>query len=1432
MPLDNSLNISPYFDDFSENKDFYRILFKPGVSLQTRELNQLQAIIQNQIERFGNHIFKNGTIVSGINFSYNPNYKFVKINDLQVDTAPVAPSSYLGLYIKSDLNLKARVVNYQDGFESKNPDLNTLYISYVNSSDPDPSSSNAVYTQFRASEILTVYDINEKIFKFNIGAGGLGFTRTDTLVVTSAITITGNSIAFTVGETITQATTGAKAVIVGVDSTSLTGQIALKIRPRYEDLTDISKTAGAWTMYTGFRITGDSSSAQAIVQSIVGAGATGSIVVDSLGTIDVVTVSNQGNGYFIAPHVTVKSSNSTATVSSLAITPQLFKAQITVSNSSTSPVGSGYAFSVTDGIIYQKGHFVRVLPQTIIVSKYNNTPNNVSVGFQTNETYISYNQDSSLYDNAANTTNFSAPGADRLKLTANLVVKTIDDKKEDTTFLTLVEWDRGNPYKEFRTTVYSALSQEFERRSIETSGDFIIDRFDVSTVDPEPTSTTLNANQYSIVVDPGLAYISGKRVETKSNFQSNVNKAKDTQNNPAQSLTLTYENYVEVNNMLGLFGFISGQEVDLYDTAQTSMEAGNIPSTTITPSGTKIGTARVRSLVHMQGEPGLADCQYKLYLFNISMNSGKSFRDVKSIYSAGAGGNPDAIADIVLKLDATTNRNIAKLEGPVNDRLIFDTRKRAVKTISNIVYAYKVSEPVTIGSDATVTVGPLAPGLTFYGVDSTLTEAQKRRILLLPTANAQASANLTGTTGALATTDSTINGVGTQFGVEVQQGDFIKFSNATSSTIRQVRSVTNTTQIILTANVGLTAASTANMSIVIPQMYPISLDERDVSVSSNSSGAYLTIDLKRTGESYSTLTGTANATITYDVQSSNARPVQKQVYRDVYVKIHTSNNAGGRIGPWCLGFSDVIRLKAVYSGNSTAVTTSDRDITKNFFIDRNSDENLYKQSFLHATNQVVTNNQFILVKLDVFSSAGVEGFYNIQSYPLDDSKSLSASTTTINTLEIPEVITNAGQYYDLRDTFDFRPQSVETATKTTTPASATLNPSATVSLNTDNKFFPIPESIIQFDIENYLPRVDKVVVTSSNKINVLQGKPSYSSSNLTEDPIPADSLLLAKLLVPAYPSLPKVPNRGVSRFLNKRIGNYNGPYDKRLRAFTITKQKLADADNVASRFSMGDINKLERRVTQLEKQLLLTSVEKQVAEQVIPSTVDPTLDRFKYGFFVDTFDTYLNSDTNNKGFAATIDKRFGILKPRTNSMLFKLEFDRTNTATLNAIYRGNVLMLPYNEEALIFQEVKTKTVKPADPPVDPADEDDTVTYTPGEYSGNISMDPSSIDIEFIVYNYYEQEEIEQISESPVIQISSDDNYYGGPDTSPDPTPQGNTSTTPTTLTFPIFVVTDAGYVPAISVPTITPTVVGGTITPIGIDDLLKIPKDPIDFAAF
>ena len=53
MALTTDFNVDPYYDDYDESKEFYRILFRPGYAVQAREVTHLQTILQKQIERNG-----------------------------------------------------------------------------------------------------------------------------------------------------------------------------------------------------------------------------------------------------------------------------------------------------------------------------------------------------------------------------------------------------------------------------------------------------------------------------------------------------------------------------------------------------------------------------------------------------------------------------------------------------------------------------------------------------------------------------------------------------------------------------------------------------------------------------------------------------------------------------------------------------------------------------------------------------------------------------------------------------------------------------------------------------------------------------------------------------------------------------------------------------------------------------------------------------------------------------------------------------------------------------------------------------------------------------------------------------------------------------------------------------------------------------------
>ena len=99
MPSPTDFNLSPYYDDYSEDKKFHRVLFRPAFSVQARELTQLQTIQQNQIERLSDHFFEKGSMVIPGEISYDLNYTAVKLTSFAGSTTL---SDYVGKTFTTD----------------------------------------------------------------------------------------------------------------------------------------------------------------------------------------------------------------------------------------------------------------------------------------------------------------------------------------------------------------------------------------------------------------------------------------------------------------------------------------------------------------------------------------------------------------------------------------------------------------------------------------------------------------------------------------------------------------------------------------------------------------------------------------------------------------------------------------------------------------------------------------------------------------------------------------------------------------------------------------------------------------------------------------------------------------------------------------------------------------------------------------------------------------------------------------------------------------------------------------------------------------------------------------------------------------------------------------------------------------------------------
>ena len=103
MPI-TSYNIAPYFDDNNVkdatgktvgDKNYLRILFQPGFALQTREMNQMQSILQTQIDRLGSSFYRDGEAVLDGESSYRDNIPYAEISIPRGVTTAIATADIL-----------------------------------------------------------------------------------------------------------------------------------------------------------------------------------------------------------------------------------------------------------------------------------------------------------------------------------------------------------------------------------------------------------------------------------------------------------------------------------------------------------------------------------------------------------------------------------------------------------------------------------------------------------------------------------------------------------------------------------------------------------------------------------------------------------------------------------------------------------------------------------------------------------------------------------------------------------------------------------------------------------------------------------------------------------------------------------------------------------------------------------------------------------------------------------------------------------------------------------------------------------------------------------------------------------------------------------------------------------------------------------------
>lgn len=1110
--LTTDFNVTPYYDDYDDSKNFHRILFKPGYAVQGRELTQLQTILQQQINRFGKHMFREGSIVLPGAFTVETNngndigrgIPYVKIDDLDTSNNTVNVDDWKRAVITGNTtNITAQIVEVLDGAQTSTKPK-TFYVRYTSA-----SSANA----------------NNKVF--------------------------------TAGET---------------------------------------------------------------------------LIANINGTIYTANVANAANA-----------------------------------------TGLGSRFSITDGVVFAKEHFIAFPNQSVIIERYSPNPS-AKVGFYITEEIIDASIDASLLDPAQEASNFSAPGADRLKLNPQLTVFEYTANVASPDFVELFSVKEGIVQSYFERTQYNILTDELAKRTHDESGDYVVQGLNVQLREHDDTGSNYgryaNGNNQLLFVGvaPGTAYAQGYEITTFDITGLETEKGLTYNNVNSQIVSSTMGSYVVVNELVGGWELDRGNVIDLYDTAENriSDKKWSISG----QSGTKIGQAILHSVEYVSGTPGY-DAQYNVYLSDIRMLGTNTFSQVQNLYRDNGSPNSDLGADVILNAS-----NNATLQGLGEAALLYNTGSEFTKTIRSVgdplstdmqFYFNRtdgISTPVEVLTTGIFNLTIAAGDEIFpYGATS-LSAADKRDItVVFNSANGVSVLNTSIGTAGSGGGNTTLYGVGTNF-TRLNVGDKVEISGNGSTFY--VAAIVSDSQLTTTVNLPNYSGNT------VFKAYK-SGDQIDLTGKGLTAGETRTV----TGAANNTLlqfnlketfSDKLFVTVTTKIARRTAFEIPKSLRRNRKVKINCSNNATGITGPYSLGFSDVYKINKIMmydNGSYPSSNTDGTDVTSSFIFNNGQKDTFYDYAVITPKIALTTNSR-LLVDFDYFQPdyTNKYGYFSLDSYPVQDNDALYDSNTNIRTENVPIYKSpTTGKEFNLRNHLDFRPVKAKDSTTADTwvVASASVNPptSNLYSQAVTGLRFPVPSTEVSYDYSFYLGRKDLVVVDKDKRFQIVKGIPS--TSPILPD-VPADKMALASLDIIPYPTLSPAYAESLGR-----------------RDLAASVKKLSNM-----RFTMRDIGVLKQRIVNLEYYTSLSVLEKAASDLVIKDANG--LDRFKNGIFTDNFRDHGLGATYNSDYRITVDPEEKTLRPLYT--MESVDYDLLGSST-GVVQNSDLVTLTYTDVVLWDQPKAT-----------------------------------------------------------------------------------------------------------------------------------------------
>ena len=361
---------------------------------------------------------------------------------------------------------------------------------------------------------------------------------------------------------------------------------------------------------------------------------------------------------------------------------------LTVSSddSLTPHTGVGILATLKSGIYYARGNFVFTEDQSKIISKYSDNVN-TDIGYKSIEDIVTISDDDGLYDNQGAIPDTSSPGADRYRI--RLTIAERNEVNSDENFIHVATVKEGSIYNAISTNdAYNIPNQVIATRIKENSGDYTVKPFTINFgLDSASTHLQLRVSDGIVVVD-------GHRAARTSPTVIRIPRATKTTTLNNEAISADFGNFVFVNP--------ADSDVKSGKTAAHGMpelldELELRDSTSFHGSATdnKIGTARLKAIT----EDG---SNFRYHLFDINMNAGKAFRNVRSI-----GKDSDNF------FNPTLETNLAVLKGANNNTSLFALPRARPQTLTDTIVTVQRRFTATSSGGGAITVSLSASGETF-----------------------------------------------------------------------------------------------------------------------------------------------------------------------------------------------------------------------------------------------------------------------------------------------------------------------------------------------------------------------------------------------------------------------------------------------------------------------------------------------------------------------------------------------------------------------------------------------------------------------------------------------------------------------------------------------------------------------------------------------